>query len=763
MEKFNSSSKNKSNNNYHKVNKKASKKKQPMKVSLKRLKIFEIVVILLIIVLVARVGYIQFVKGEYYKQKEYNQSTSSIVISAKRGTIYDSNQKALAISADVDTITVNPKQIVVKEDGKENTEKTQALREKLAKKFAEIFEIDYESTLEKLNSQNETERIVSKVENDKVSVLKEWLTENKITSGINIDEDTKRYYPYNNLASNLIGVCGTDNQGLDGIELEYDSILKGVDGKITTAISVSRTAIPDSNQEEIAAQNGSDIYLTIDSNIQAIAEKYLKQAVEENDCKNGGNVIIEDPTTGEILAMATYPDFDLNDPYTPNDSISEGWDSLNQEEQSTRILSMWRNRAVLDTYEPGSTFKVITAATALEEDITETDIAGDFYCNGSQNVQGTSISCADRYGHGTQTLRNALENSCNPALIQLGQRIGVSTFYKYIKAFGLFDKTGIDLPSEGTSSFWSEENVGPVELATMSFGQRFTVTPMQLVKAVSAIANDGELVTPHVVKKIVNNDTGTVTTIEKNVERQVISKDTADKMKSMMQDVVEVGGGSYAKVEGYTIGGKTGTSEPDPNHPENGYVASFIAIAPVENTKLVVLLTLYGPQSSNYYGGRIAAPAVSQILTEVLPYLDIPSNNSESSSTEELITVPNVENKTYAEAKKIIEDAGLTFKCDGKSDEIIKEQMPKSGTQLMSGGIVKLYVEGNDTRVSQEVPDLKGVTLQQAKIMLQSKNLNVSATGDGIVIAQDPKSGKEVDEGTIINITLQQETTKSQH
>ena len=741
------------------------KTKEPKitRVSKTRLLIFEITVIVLILVLVSRVGYIQFVKGEYYKEMEYNQSTSSIVIAAKRGTIYDSNKKALAISADVDTISVNPKQIVVKTNGQKNDEKTQELKEKLAKEFSEIFDINYDDTLEKLNSTNETEKIVSKVENDKVEVLKKWLKENKISAGINIDEDTKRYYPYNNLASNLIGVCGTDNQGLDGIELEYDSILKGTNGKITTSISVRKDAIPDTTQTEIAAENGSDIYLTIDSNIQAIAEKYLKQAVEENNCKRGGNVIIEDPTTGEILAMCTYPDFNLNDPYTPNEFISADWDKLNQEEQSSRILSMWRNRAVLDTYEPGSTFKVITASTAIEENITQTDVAGDFYCSGRQNVQGTVISCADTSGHGSQTLRNALENSCNPALIQLGQRIGVSTFYKYLKAYGLFEKTGIDLPSEGSSSFWSEENVGPVELATMSFGQRFTITPMQLVKAVSAIANDGVMLTPHLVKKIVNNDTGNVTTIEKQEERQVVSKDTADKMKSIMKDVVEVGGGSYAKVAGYTVGGKTGTSEPDPNHPENGYVASFLAIAPVENTKVVCLLTLYGPQASNHYGGRIAAPAVSQILTEVLPYLDIPSNNTEVTNQDELITVPNVENKTYAEAKKVIENAGLTFKCEGQADDTIKEQMPKSGTQLISGGIVKTYVEGNDARVSQTVPDLKGVTLSQAKIMLKAKNLNISSTGDGIVIAQDPKAGKEADEGTVINVTLQQETTKSQN
>lgn len=742
---------------------KKNKIKSLAQVSAKRVFIFVIIVILIFIALAGRIGYLQFVKGEYLKQKEYSQSTSSTVISAKRGTIYDSNKKALAISADVDTITVNPSYLVVKTKGEINEEKTKQKIEKLTEEFVKIFELDYDEVYEKLNSKRDIETIVSKVENDKVEELKKWLVDNKISAGINIDKDTKRYYPYHNLASNLIGFCGADNQGLDGVELKYEDILKGTNGKITTSISVTQDAIPDDNEKYIAPENGSNIYLTIDSNIQAIAEKYLKQAVEENDCKRGGNVIIENPSNGEILAMASYPDYDLNEPYTPNETLSEGWDSLSTQEQSDKLYAMWRNKAVVDTYEPGSTFKVITASTALEENITETDIAGDFYCSGVQKVAEAQIKCAAGAVHGSETLRKALENSCNPALIQLGQRIGVSTFYKYLKAFGFFEKTGIDVPSEATSTFWKEENVGPVELATMSFGQRFTITPMQLVKAVSAIANDGVMVTPHIVKQIENTENGTITTIETNVERKVISKDTADKMKDIMKDVVQEGGGTYAQVAGYTIGGKTGTSEPDPNHPENGYVSSFLAIAPVENTKLVVLLTLYEPHSKNYYGGRIAAPAVSQILSEVLPYLDIPSDTTTTTNTDELITVPNVKNKTLREAQKALEDIGLKYVSTGNADDIISEQVPASGTQLTKGGKVKLYSPGNDGRVSQTVPDLKGVSLAQAKVMLEAKNLNISSTGSGIVIAQDPKAGSSVDEGTIINVTLQEASTSSQN
>lgn len=733
-------------------------------IKLKRMLIVFGFILLIFVILLGRVAWLQFVDGEELKRREYSQSTSSTLISAKRGTIYDSTGKALAISVDVDTISVNPEYIKAKgKDGKTDEEATNELKNKMADKMSEIFELDREEVYKKLTSSNSVETIVSKVETDKVSELETWLEENNAKAGVNIDADVKRYYPYNNLASNVIGFCGSNNQGLDGIELSYDDVLKGTSGRLTTAIDVTREAIPDQNEEYIAPENGSNIYLTIDSNIQTIAEKYLKQAVEENKCTRGGNVIIMDPSDGSILAMATYPDYNLNDPYTPNEWYSKGWDELSQQDQTNKLYSMWRNRAVLDTYEPGSTFKTITASIGLEENVVETDTQGDFFCSGYEMVADRKINCSKSAGHGSQSLRNALENSCNPALIQLGQRIGVSTFYKYLKAFGFFDKTGVDLPSEGTSSFWAEENVGPVELATMSFGQRFTITPLQLITAVSSIANDGVLVTPHVVKQIENPETGTITKVETKEVRQVISEDTADKMKSIMQSVVEEGGGSYAQVKGYTIGGKTGTSEPNPDKPEEGYVASFIAIAPVENVKVVCLLTLYDPQASNHFGGSIAAPAVSQILSEVLPYLDIPSNDSNSSTTTQTINTPDVVNKTVVEAQKILQSAGLEYSTNASADDIVKEQVPPKGTALTEGGIVKLYVEGNDERVSQTVPDLKGVTFEQAKIMLKAKNLNIASTGSGIVIAQDPIAGTSVDEGTVINVTLQQETNTTQY
>ena len=740
------------------------KRNNNIKITPKKMFILAIVFMLVFVILLGRVAWIQFVDGEWLKEKEYSQSTSSTLISAKRGTIYDSTGKALAVSVEVDTISVNPEYIKAKgKDGQSDEEATEELKRNMANAFAEIFELNSDEVYKKLTSSNSVETIASKVETDKVDELKKWLEENDVESGVNIDADVKRYYPYDNLASNVIGFCGSNNQGLDGIELSYDDVLKGTSGKLTTAIDVTQDAIPDKNEEYIAPENGSNIYLTIDSNIQTIVEKYLKQAVEENECKDGGNAIIMDSSNGDILAMATYPDYNLNDPYTPNSSISEGWDTLSGQEQTNRLYSMWRNRAVLDTYEPGSTFKVITASIGLEENVVETDTENDFFCSGYEEVADRQIKCTSTSGHGKQTLRNALENSCNPALIQLGQRIGVDKFYDYLEAFGLFDNTGIDLPSEGTSTFWAKENVGPVELATMSFGQRFTITPMQLVTAISSIANDGKIVTPHVVRQIENPDTGTVTNVESKEVRQVISTETANKMKDMMKSVVEDGGGKYAQVKGYTIGGKTGTSEPDPNHPEDGYVASFVAIAPVDNTELVALVTLYNPQGSNYYGGSIAAPVVSQILSEVLPYLDIPSNDSSTENTEKTISVPDVTNKTVAEAQKKLSEVGLEYSTSASADDIVKEQVPPKGTSLTSGGIIKLYAEGNDDRVSQSVPDLKGVTFEQAQIMLKAKNLNIASIGSGIVIAQDPQSGTQVDEGTVINVTLQEKTSTTQH
>ena len=725
-----------------------------------------VLLIIMMFTLVFRIGWLQFVQGASLKEAATKQQTTSRIISPSRGSIYDSTGKPLAISADVDTVTINPQKFIV-EDSPEETVK---LQEKVSKAFSEIFELDYEEVHNKVISNSSIQTIAKKVEEDKINKLKAWMDENKIYSGINIDTDTKRYYYYSNLASNLIGFCGDDNQGLAGLEYYWNSVLTGTPGKITTSQDAAQDIILTDNENYIPAQNGSNITLTIDYNIQSIAEKYLKQAVAENNCGRGGNIIIMDPSTGDILAMASYPDYDLNAPFSPNESLSKEWDGLSQTAKSAALQSMWRNPAVSNTYEPGSVFKVLVSAIALEENLVETDTPGIFSCIGYQEIYDTKIKCAKTSGHGYQSLREALEHSCNPAFMQLGAKIGKETLYKYFEAFGLFDKTGIATSGEAVGTFHKLDNVGPVELATISFGQRFTITPLQMITSVCAIANDGVLMQPRIVKSIENTDTGTVTIVEPKEVRQVVSSETAEQVRSMMESVVVEGGGRYGQVKGYNIGGKTGTSEPPPGKEEEGYVASFLAIAPVENTKVAVLLTLYDPDESNNYGGQIAAPVVAQVLSEVLPYMEIPSNDTTITTTPtdpynglQTKSLPDVQNKTVAQAQKILEDAG--FKCDtsAASDSVVSEQVPKPGTQLVNGSVVKLYSNKDSERISVEVPSVKGLTGVKAKNTLLNNNLNVKIVGSGKVVSQDPIAGTKVEEGSVITITLQDELDSGSH
>lgn len=732
----------------------------------KRIFVLTIIFVFLLVTLIFRIGWIQFIQGSTLKEAASRQQTTSRIISPNRGAIYDTTGKPIAISAKVDTVTINPLKFIIEDED----EQTKELQEKVAKGLSEIFELDYKEVYEKVTSKKAVQTIIKKVEEDKINELKQWMENNDISVGINIDTDSKRYYYYDNLASNLIGFCGDDNQGLSGIEYYWNSTLTGTPGKITTAQDAAQDIISDDNENYIPAENGSNITLTIDINIQTIAEKYLKQAVYDNDCERGGNIIVMDPNTGDILAMASYPDYDLNSPFTPNSTLEKEWDSLSSSARSTALQEMWRNTAVSNTYEPGSVFKVLVAAIGIEEDIIESDTPGVFSCNGYQNVYGQIIHCAQLSGHGYQSLREALEHSCNPAFMQLEQKIGKDLLYKYFDAFGLFNKTGIATAGEANSNFHDLDKLGPVELATASFGQRFTITPLQMITSVCAIANDGVLMKPRIVKSIENTDTGTITTIEPTEVRQVVSAETAEIVRSMMESVVLEGGGKYGQVAGYRIGGKTGTSEPPPGKEEEGYVASFLAIAPVENTKIAVLLTLYDPAESNNYGGQIAAPVVAQVLSEVLPYMEIPSDDTTITTTPVTTynnlttsTLPDVKNKTVSEAKKILENAGFTYSTSSHDDTIVSEQVPKPGTSLVKGALVKLYTSDNTTRTSVEVPSVKEFTATKAKNTLLNSNLNVKIVGSGKVVSQDPIAGTNVEEGTVVTITLQDELDSSSH
>ena len=558
-----------------------------------------------------------------------NRNTTEEEIMPKRGTIYDSTGKTLAISYETDKVYVTPSLI-----------KTDANKATVAQNLASILELDYNELLTKILNTSDKFLVASEVEQDKVDAITNWKKDLKYSTGISFEETTSRSYPCKTLASTILGFVGADNQGSTGIEASWNSFLSGTAGKSISLKDASQSEIANSNQTYIAAENGYDISLTIDANIQSIVEKHLAQAVDDYKCESGITIAM-DPSTGKILAMADYPSYDCNNQNQPNSYLAKTWDSLSQEKKNEALYRMWTPKSVTDEYEPGSVFKIITSSIALEENVVNTDTI-NFNCSGAYYVPGEArpIKCHKYpYSHGAQSLRQALENSCNPAFVDLGLRIGKNRTYKYYEAYGFFEKTGVSLSGEPKSGiFYDINKINDHELGTMSFGQRFTITPLQMITAASAIANDGVLLQPQIVDHITNTDTGEVTTFNSNEIRKVVSKETADKVASMMESVVEHGTGYRVKYDtsvkesmsGYSIGGKTGTSEPI-NGSSDGYVASFLAISPVENTKIVLLVILKNPgEGINHNGGQIAAPTAGKMLSEILPYMGIETGNKDS-------------------------------------------------------------------------------------------------------------------------------------
>ncbi len=643
---------------------------------------------LIILCLIGRIGYLQFIQGGELSTMAYQQQTLDRSINPKRGTILDATGKnALAVSSTVETVTVNPGNIA-----KEN-------KEKVAQVLTDIFALDYEKTLKKVTKRSSIETIAKKVEKEKTDSLRVWMQQNGITTGINIDEDTKRYYPYSTIASQIIGFCGSDNQGLDGIEAKYDSELKGKQGAIKRHTDAKGAEIGEEGENYISAIDGNDLVLTIDLSIQSIAEKYLEEACIDNMCTDGGNIVVMNPQNGDILAMATYPNYNLNQPYEAyTEELKQTWDSLEQGEKTKNLQAVWRNKAIADTYEPGSVFKLITASAAIEEGlVTDIDKEGQFSCTGGIEVAGVRIKCWRHYRpHGSESLRLGLMNSCNPVFIGLGQKMGVQTYYQYLNKFRLLNKTGIDLPGEANSIFLAEEKAGPVELATISFGQRFEITPIQLATAVSAIANGGKAIQPRVVKQIIDSETGEIKDIEVKNNGNVISKETSEKVLSMMESVVAEGTGKNAKVAGYRIGGKTGTSEDGVN--TNKYVTSFCGVAPIDNPQAVVLVTLYNPTGEGgHQGGGVAAPVGGQIFSEILPYLEVNQGNAEEVEVVEEIGAPDFVGKTLEEVSKMAKESEVELVIENEEEEldkqntIVKEQVPKAGIIIKKGS--KVYVK----------------------------------------------------------------------
>lgn len=699
-----------------------------------------------LLIIIGRLFWIQVINGAYYKQKAYQQQTTDSLISAKRGTIYDANGKELAISASVETIVVNPS--IIKTDEK---------RQQIAKYFSENQGLDYDSVLKTVSKSTQSSLVLmKKVEKNVTNEVRKWISDNKI-KGISIIEDTKRYYPHGSLASHILGFCGTDNQGLYGIELKFEKYLKGVPGKIVTTKDANSNDLPIESERYINPENGYNINLTIDATIQHIAENYLKQAIEEYKCLDGGTVTIMRPKTGEILAMSSQPDYDLNSPFTPiSEKILETWDTLSTEERIKVRNEMWRNMTISKAYEPGSTFKLITAAMAVEEKAVDT--SGVIYTDvGYSKVGGYRIKCWRSYNpHGAQTLAQGLQNSCNPLFIYVGSKVGVQNFYKYLRSFGLMEKTGVELPEESKSTFWPEKDVTLTDLAVLSFGQRFEITPLQMVTAVSAIANGGTLMKPMIVKSITDSNGNVIENYEPTQVRQVLSKETSDKMLEYAESVVSIGTGKGAKIDGYKIGGKTGTAEQGTN--DDNYIASFVGIAPAYDPEMVVLVTLLNPaDKSRRQGGQVGAPTAKSIMSDVLEYLQIPKDYETTGTENKGVKVPDVRTKTITEATKVLKELGFTVQIDFDGDKnsvAVSDQLPVAGTTLNKGSIIKLYAKEDDLRVSVEVPHVIGATAAEAENMLKQRGLNISVSGQGVVVRQDPPSGTHVEQGTVIRLEM---------
>ncbi|MBO5142723.1 MAG: PASTA domain-containing protein [Clostridia bacterium] len=699
-----------------------------------------IVLLILLFALICRMFYWQVVRAEDMQQRAYSQQTKNRIISPKRGTIYDTNGVVLARSVSVETISVTPKNV-------KNKEKT-------AEGLCDILGLEYDTILGKVNKNTSEEIIAKKLDKDVTDKVREWIKAEDI-SGINIYEDTKRYYPKGNFLAQVLGFCGTDNQGLDGLEAKYENILKGVSGQLVVSTDATGKEIPLNDENYIPSEDGLNLVLTIDERVQHIVEKYLEQAMIDNAPVEYGNCVVMNPKTGDILAMATAPDYDPNDPFTVQDiKIQANWDNMTVSDKTKARQEMWRNRAVTDTYEPGSVFKTITAAIAIEEGLVTNVDAVNFSCTGSLKVEGWDIKCWRSYNpHGPQSLRKGLMNSCNPVFMNVALRIGAGTFYEYLDAFGVSKSTGSGILGEVSGIIHKAENATDSTVATAGFGQGFTLTPLNMLNVMCCLANDGKLMQPRIVKEITDSDGNIVESYNPVVLKQVVSETTSDKILDMMESVVSDGTGRYAQVKGYYVAGKTSTAEQGRGAAKK-YVASFIGFAPADDPEIAVIFNLYNPQGEQgHQGGGICAPVVGKILGEILEYKDVPQDY-EYKSDEPQIVLPDVTNRTLGEAKKILVNSGLKYVIDESIEDTAKvvSQMPVAGESLSEKSLVKLFIEGNDTRFTVTVPDVRNKSISEATSILNELGLNIRVSGSGSAILQDPAMNTVVEQGTIVTV-----------
>lgn len=737
---------------------------KPTKTMLKRMLITMLaLVIVTVSVCSVRLAIIMLVDGKEYQAKASEQQLYDTTISAPRGNIYDTNMNLLATSGSAWNVYITPNSLkTIKE-----AEKLQTVKNLLADNLSEILQIDRETVYgytEKTSSYYIT--IKKRIDKETADKVRAFITENKdynISSYIGLDETTKRYYPNNSLASVVLGFVGDDNQGLSGLEQYYDTKLTGVPGRVVAARNAKGTDMPFTYQKTVDPIDGYSLVTSIDTYVQYVTEKYLEQAVNDNAAAQKGAAIVMNVKTGEILAMAIKGDFDPNSPFTLSESDNALLEGLEGDERSKQLAALrnrqWRNKAVSDTYEPGSVFKVITVATALEEGVT--NFNNTFTCPGYITISGQRYSCHKKIGHGTQTLLQATQNSCNPAFITLGTLLGPSTFSKYFEAFGLTKKTGIDLPGESSPVYHAESKMGPTELASSAFGQTFKVTPIQLITAISAAVNGGSLVTPHVVNRVLDQDGNIIESVGTSVKRQVISKETSSKVCELLEKVVDGGTAKNAYVAGYRIGGKTGTSQKVAEMLATGqkglYIASFCGIAPIDDPQIAVLVLIDEPTGSAYYGGTVAAPVGGQILSDILPYLGYEPQYTDEQLSKLALPVPYVVGKTLSEAKNTVTNAKLTYKVVGNGSTVI-DQIPASTQSIYTGGLVVLYTEENTEKRMATVPDFMHLSVSQVNSAASNAGINVEFAGSSVTTSgitaykQSISAGETVEQGTVVTV-----------
>lgn len=651
--------------------------------SKKRLVIILILACVLFLALTFRTGYLQIIKGDWLSTRAIDQQTREIPIEPKRGTIYDRNMKEIAVSVTKYTVWCKPVEVKDKEAA--------------AKQLAEILGKEYDDVYKSVSKKNTALVKVQRwIDDETASKIREA----KI-SGIWVAEDNQRYYPYGNFAAYVLGHTSADSEGIAGVEMQYNKRLKGTAGKLIVSTDASGREIPQGLEQYYEPVQGNGLVLTIDEVIQHYTENAAQKAYEINNAKRV-TVISMDPKTGDILSMASKPDYDPNDSRTPiYPYYEEELDKYDEKDKINGYYKMWRNPAVSDTYEPGSTFKLITSSAGVEEGVVKE--SDKFTCTGSLTIGGRKIKCWRHYNpHGEQTFAEGVQNSCNPVFMTIAERLGVAKMYDYVEAFGFMEKTGIDLPGEAKGIVYNEKNVGPVELATMSFGQSISVTPMQLIRAISTLANDGKMMQPRVVKGYTDNKGNIIEEIEPKMIRQVVSEDTADRIMKIAESVVSQGGGHSAYIPGYKIGGKTGTAQKvvDGKYAQGKYICSFMGIAPTDDPKIVVLAIVDEPTGVSAFGSTTAGPIIKEIMNDVLPYLGVEQVYTEEEKKElqkNQVVVPDIRNLTIEDAVKILEESNLKANLDPdieipKGSKVV-DMFPKPGVKVDENSSITLYFD----------------------------------------------------------------------